>query len=444
MKEIYKNYSIYSSMSGLGENDLSKDKFSVSEKFCLFILALNFILPLVWFSGVIYSYEVAMVLCLLFLRIDIRKYANLLPLIVLLFLPVCFERVFPSGSPSYDIRVSLAVFFKLSLFSFFLQSISIRCGNYNNAIWILRFIVLPVSVILACSALIDRYTSSTFFVDWHTFWKTSGQINYAFSQGVDSIDIDSARSRGFATRNTDIVSWSLLGLGTSYVLMKKCYLKAKVFVLFLLFFAFTAFSMPQRGALVSFGIVFIVLLLSNRTNIDRKWANIILVLSLFMIFVSSFFAYYYDMQSLGSNINAGDIEGRSALSRALNYGIVEDTRYEMMIAQLDDFSQNFRLLTIGAGWNFAAGVWSKPHNTYLAIIVGGGIISLIGISYSVFRLIHRTSGSLFSSSMGIALVFGVILDMFDNGMMYSGLEYPAGLLAMSILVITLIYIIDRP
>jgi len=410
--------------------------FTLNERLALFGLAVALVLPTVWLKGFVYNHEIAAGIFVIVSLKRIGRVFHLIPLLAALLITLLLALMFPTDSSTFDWRRSVAVYFKLCLFITFIYALVQRCRNPVNAVWLMRYVILPVGLLLGFSALVDRYTNSEFFVNWHEFWNTGGALSARIESGIDLLDLDANRSAGFATRSYDVVNWALIGFMASYWLKQSGKLKTINFLLIASLLLVAAFSMPHRGALVSVGVAIATFLLVERSPNERTWKAIFLLLMIVAVFVGNAIGIQYDQQL---SISA---EGRTALSRALDFGMVDEMRYSMILAELDNQLLNPRLTLIGGGWDFGAGVWSKPHNTYLALLIGGGLISVIPLVIVAIILLYRTKqtrGSFPPSAVGISLLMALGVEMFTTGYLYTVLEYPAGTLFMWFALVTIMF-----
>jgi len=401
--------------------------FTLSERVVLQALAVALVIPVIWMSGFLYSHEIVMTIFVLVSGRRIGRVSFLVPLMAVLLITLLLALIFPTESPTFDWRRSAAVYAKLGLFIVFIYALVQRCRNPVNAVWLARYVIVPIGLILALSALVDRYTNSEFFVRWHEFWNTGYALSNRINAGVDILELDVTRSSGFATRSYDAVNWALLGLMASYWLRQGEKLKPIRFLLIAVLLLIIVFSMPHRGALVSMGVAIATYIVVDRTPNERAWKAIFLVLAVVTIFIGAALGVQYDQQLSVS------MEGGTALTRVLDFGIIDDMRYRMILAEIENQSQNPRLFLIGGGWDFGAGVWSKPHNTYLALLIGGGLISVVPLCVAMIGLLRQTrhKRSPFPpSATGIALLVALSVEMFTTGYIYTVLEYPVGTLTI--------------
>jgi hypothetical protein len=203
---------------------------------------------------------------------------------------------------------------------------------------------------------------------------------------------------------------------------------------------FAAFSMPQRGAIIIVGVTVIVYVIAERKVARSISKPALLVIAVTMLLIGNAFGERYSQ----SRESAPSMErvGTTALSRAINFGMVDQARYTMIIDQIDDFSERTRLLVVGCGWDYGGGAWSKPHNTYIAIIVGGGLVSLVALIAGLACLLRRSrlqKRTFAPGALGLALLVALSVDLVANGHLYANTEYPAGLLAMAVAMSTILY-----
>lgn len=407
--------------------------FTRGERRALLLLVVSLIIQVTWFSGSFYGHEIVMAGFVFLTRKRLGGVSRLAPLFVALAVPLAFALIFPSDNRlNFDLRRMMAVLAKLYLFVLFIQSLTNRCRNHANAIWFARNVILPVALILGISAIIDRYTNTTFFINWHDFWGTRAQSTTLLDLASDPLAFDVGRVSGFATRNYDAVVWAFLGVLVGYWLRQCGVIKPRLFLVLAATLLFSIFSLPQRSALVIVGLAVVAVLWWERERSEARWKLGLSGLVALIIVVTTILGDQYDA-TIASQFSTIDATSITALSRTLSLGIIDETRFKMIHDELDNFSIEPRLLLIGSGWNFSAGTWSKPHNTYLALIIGGGIPSLIFLIFFVIGLARQARGlhpKYPSAAIGIALLIALSVDLFDNGYLFTGLEYPAGILTI--------------
>jgi hypothetical protein len=104
----------------------------------------------------------------------------------------------------------------------------------------------------------------------------------------------------------------------------------------------------------------------------------------------------------------------------------------MFPAEIEFLEENPRELLIGTGWIFAGGVWSKPHNTYIGLVIGGGLMSLISIFIALRNLFRGRIWRLTKRRgvLGIILLISLSVELAINGYLAGRLEYLAGILSL--------------
>lgn len=415
--------------------------FTSKERLSLWILLVGFLLPQSWFNGVFYNHEFAMIL---FVAVTAARVPTLLrrllPLFVVLSIPLFFGHFLPIYRPDFDQRMSLTNYAKLCLFACFVYSLVQRCRSEANFTLLIRRVVLPASFTFAISALVDRYTTNTLFLRWHEFFDIDSSLTSQMRDSVDILVIDDISQRGFAGRSGDIVIWCILGFAAIIWLIHSHLIRLNTALAGIAILFLAAFSMPQRGAIIIIGVTVGIYLVTGRTMIPAGLKAMILLVTVGMLLIGNLLGVMYLENQETHIINAR--HGMSALSRAMDYGIVDEARYLMIQDQLDDFVDRPRLLVLGCGWDYGGGAVSKPHNTYIAVIVGGGVLSLATMIISVGRLLRRPSyqrQTCRSGAIGTGLLVGLVVDLGVNGYLFANTEYPAGLFVMSLAIAVILY-----
>lgn len=435
-----KQYSINAVKGVSGVDPVIIADFTPKERLSLWILLVGFLLPQSWFGGVFYNHEFAMALFVAVAAARVPSLRNLLPLFFVLSVPLVLGHLLPIYRPDFDQRISLTNYGKLCLFASFVYLLVYRCRSQANFILLIRRLVLPASFVFAISAAIDRYTANTFFVRWHEFFDISSSLTGRVKDAVDILFVDEFSQRGFAGRTTDVIMWCVLGFTAIIWLVQSRLIRPYTGLAGIAFLLFVAFSMPQRGALIIISVTIGVYLLVERKMISAAHKIVILLVAVVMLFFGNFIGQKYAQDRDGSIVN--EKVGTTALSRALDLGMVDEYRYLMIQDQVDDFIDRPRLLLLGCGWDYGSVVVSKPHNTYIAIIVGGGLLSLATFIVSIGRLLRRPSSrrqAFRPGAIGTALLVGLAVDLMANGHFYANTEYPAGLVVMSLAMAVILY-----
>jgi len=411
------------------------EPFIGGEQFALWIIAAAFIVPIPVWHGRIIATEIAMLLFALVAYRRVKGLAHLVPLLVVMVVPLLFGIRFPVRDSSK--LTMLFVYVKLALFVYFIYILVERCRSRENVSWFAKQVVLPISLVLCLSALVDRYTEWPFFIEWHRFLgtDTSGAIegitrDYGYGTAALYI-IDYARGNGFAVRSADIVPWALLGLATAYWLKQSGQMRRSVFLAITLILLAAAFSMPKRSAVLTIGMAALAFVITAQTRADRRWTFILAALVIGVALAGNMAGLAY-----WGNRGLSNPDRAVALSRLLDLGLTaegEEHRYIYLVEQLYQFSTDLRLLLLGSGWDFGAGVWVKPHNTYIALIVGGGLLGLIPLIIFVVGLFRRSADERTRSrpgTMGMVLLIALGVEMAINGYLFYRLEFPASTLAI--------------
>ena len=420
--------------------------FTRGEKIALWALVAAFIAPVTTWDGKLFlATEIAMMAFVAVAHRRVNRLARVLPLLAVLAVPLAFAfRFRPSG---FSLLIAGLVYVKLVVFTYFVYILVERCRNTANVGWLAKNVILLVALVLCLSALVDRYTEWPFFVEWHqrvTYVSISSTLTRLIrDHGSDPELLEQLAGvqgkAGFATRPSDIPPWALLGSAAAYWLRQSGRMKTSTFLGLTLVLMAASFSMPKRSSVITIGVAVLAFLLLARTRADKRWKVAIFVLTAGVAVVSNWTAVRY-IVNLTGDPTAAKVMG--SITRLLSYGITQDMRYEMISLEIEWVLNNPRVLFLGTGWDLAGGLWSKPHNTYIALMVGGGLYSLLAVVIAVAHLFRRPMaerGQGRPGVMGVALLIALCVEIGMNGYLFYRLEFPASTLAMWIAWSAILY-----
>ena len=420
------------------------EPFTQAEQRILYLLAIAFIVPFPILDAKFIATEVAMGLFVLAGRWRALSLSRLAPLLAVMAVPLGFSLRFPARV-AFSSGSHLMVFAKLVVFVCFIYVLVHRCRNLENVAWLAKRVILPVSFVLCLSALVDRYTDWPFFVRWHQTF--TADVN-ASLQGVGRIYgyeaigiLDLALGSGFATRSSDIPPWALFGLAAAYWLAQSGRMRRSEFSRLIPILAGAAFSMPNRSAVFSIGVAVLAFLLFSRRRTDRRRSIVlaIVVIGVTLAATNGVLIYQQLRYGVANPVDAGGVTKLLTIGLT-NFG--KDGRYWRGPAEIDLLLHDPRLLLIGSGWDFGAGSWGKPHITYIALVVGGGLVSLATIVIHL-ALLFRRSGVERSASppgvAGIALLMAMIVELAIVGYLFYQLTFPASTLTIWIAWAAILY-----
>jgi hypothetical protein len=277
-----------------------------------------------------------------------------------------------------------------------------------------------------------------FNADLHPTLRGIGHLYGRSAAGIKVLD--QAMGSGFAIRAFDIPPWALFGLAASHRLAQDGQIPRSRFLGVALIMLGAAFSMPKRSAVIMLGTAALAFFFSSQTRTDRRWSIVLVIIVIGVVFAATAGTLaYLERQGIGL------AEEKVALARLLTLGVIAergDARPRLLSGEIDELLHNPRLLLLGSGWDFGAGLWSKPHNTYIALLVGGGLVSLIPILIALGHLFQRSPADRRRSppgTMGIVLLMAMIVELGMNGYLYYRLEFPASNLVMWIAWSAILY-----
>jgi len=415
------------------------------EKLTLWALVAAFIAPYgTWDGKLFLTTEIAMMAFIVVAHWRVKKLARPFHLLAVLAVPLVFAFRYPSGG--FSLVVSMIVYIKLMAFVFFVYILVERCRNTGNVVWLAKNTILPVALVLCLSAFVDRYTDWSFFVEWHQRVTIATNMLRPENVGafVDPEILDRlygvSRHAGFATRSSDIPPWALLGLTTAYWLWQKGLMKRATFFGIFLALIAAAFSMPKKSAVLTIGVALLAFLLFSRTYRDRRRKVALFVLLVGIAILGNWAAVNYQVTHLELETTTASKSG--SISRLLTHGIRGDMRYQMLPLEIEWLFNNPRELSLGTGWNLTGGFWAKPHNSYIGLVVGGGLLSLVVIIIALAQLyrrlpIEKNQGP--PGTMGIILLASLCVEVGINGYITGRLDFMASTLTIWIAWAAVLY-----
>jgi len=399
----------------------------------LVALGISFVAPYPTADGKLFlATELAMLAFVVAAHWRVASLRPVFPALLVLAVPTVAAYISPFGD--YSLLVSGLIFTKLAIFVYFVYVFAIRCRNPRNITWSAQWVILPVALLLCISALVDRYTESSFFITWHqlvTFTSDSYMARLIEEAGVEY----ASRSQiaGFATRSSDIFPWALLGVTAAFWLWHERRMRASSVLVLAMGLFGSAFSMPKRGAIFLAAIVlFTFLITSSRRRMGRRYNVVAVVVTLVGIgVVANVMGLGYEQDRAA----ASDVD--VAISAPSYYRLAAIGVWDDRVANLYDeilwIVTRPRVLLLGTGWMLTAGYWSRPHDTYVALVLGGGLISLLAVALGLAHLLkdRRLAGvDRTPTPLGSILLVSLCVEMGMNGYLFARLEFPASTLVI--------------
>lgn len=431
---------LYSYRKHLSDRNVSygeeEDCFTYTEKASIILLLIAFIIPTSFFSDRFIFTEIAMILFVAVQKRNSFSFLGCFLLMLVLIVPLFFGLIFTERNTSK--LTMIFVYSKISIFSVFIQAFVSRCKTYENAKWVALRFILIVSCVLCFSALIDRYSDTNFFVNWHKRFTlgTNSSLQRILNDYGDDVTTDEIADEllgsGFAIRTMDIPPWALLGLVTAYWLKQQNSLKTLTFSIISIILVGSAFSMPKRSAVIDLAIALLAFIFIEYNQGARKWKILLPSLLIGAAILSNIVGLAYQVGRSGAISSDNSV----SLSRLLNLGLLDggdEHRYIFFVEQLNEFKTNPRLLLLGSGWDFGAGVWVAPHNTYTAIVVGGGLVSFIALIIAIYGLFRRSeinARRMYFSRLGLILLAPMLVEIGVNGYLTYHLSFPTSTLVI--------------
>jgi len=434
-------------LSIFGENGLYQVKqevpFSLKERICLLILALGFLAPISVLGGRFILPEVAMLLFLfatkrlsyVFSKVYLFLFVFYVPLIVELIMPVAY----------FPLKRNILLCSKLTIFIFFLFMFVNRCRNPQNAVWVCKKIIMPLSIVLTLSFMIDQVTSNTFFTTWHELLATKSQA--FFDSFSDLFTMDSYLGSGFLTRVSDVPPWCFMGIVSVFWLYGANLLKKSRMVILLILFVFAALVVPKRSAVIVLMASSLIFVFVGGWRIKRH-VSLLLITALLLSFIGAQYLVNQLMQV--GVIKSMDLAG--GYNRLLEAGLGQtgskyDDRIVLGLAQIEYLIHHPRHLLFGAGWDFASAVWIKPHSTVLAILAGGGIWGILTI-IGGYKMLFRYSRNLQQPQMKIRIylfsLITLLLYNISDSSFFFAIEYPGSLFVLWMAWTVILYGVPMP
>jgi hypothetical protein len=419
--------------------------FTRAERLTLWVVAAAFVVPFNILDYRFFSTEIAI---LIFIAVAVNHgtgSARVVPLLAVFAAPVAFAFMFPPSN--YSFLTSVVVYAKIVLYVYFVFVLVQRCRNRKNVVWLARMVIVPVALVLSLSALVDQYTDWPFFIEWrrNMYWSEAIKQRTLNLYGSDPWLLDKINpNSGFAPRTMDIIPWAVMGTIAGYWLQKIGRMKSTTLALIFMILVGAAFSMPKRSAVVTLGTGILAFLVLARREAGWRTRLTLLLLAAVSIVAVTTVGQLRVLNRSGSETSA---QVSTALSRFLYAGFTGgydfyDDRVELTPLEIDFLLHNPRELFLGTGWIFAGGIWANPHDTYTALIIGGGLVSAIPF---VIALSHLFRGPLRRRRRQRRGVFGVVLlislsaELMVNGYLAGRLEYLASILAIWIAWTAIMY-----
>ncbi len=363
-----------------------------------------------------------------------RPVERLTPLVVALAVPLAFAYLYPP--PGFSILVMGLVFLKLVIFVCFAFVLAERCRNAGNRLYVARRVIVPASAIVCAALLLNVYTDWTFFVRWRAFFFAGGDPRYQVlrASGYNPIFLrEISWHTGFAQRMVDLPLWALLGVATAYWLRRRGRMGRWTFALMSMISIAAGFSVPKRAGVVIFFVAALGFLLLARTRADRRVKGVLIVLGLAIALGTTYGANLYQQERFGWDPEAARrLVGLTKFGEA---GFIQDDRFANLGPELAWLASNPRFLLVGSGWHFGAGYWSKPHDTYVALLVGGGLIGFVVVLAAVVSLFRRPPSERRRGPpeiTGLMTLLAVAAAAGLDGYLSSSLEFQTTVLVLSI------------
>lgn len=430
----------------LDHSDLNKVEleiaFSLKEKICLLVLAAGFFIPVNIPVIKFILPEMAMIFYILatgklryvFGKINLFLAALLFPLLIELIMPAAY----------FPLKRNLLICSKLIIFAFFSFTFINRCRNPKNALWFCKRMIVPLSIIMAGSFIIDQITFNTFFSNWHVTFTEGPRL---FDRFADTLMMDIYMGNGFSTRVSDVPQWCFIGISSILWLYNASLIRKFHMVPLLIFFVFTVFMVPKRSSFIVLVLASIIFLFIGGFRIKKRF-SFFLIACLIISFVST---QYLTNELLDKGvIRVKTLAGgynRLIEAKLSGGGKVYDDRFLLGLQQVKYLFHHSRHLFFGAGWDFGSVVWIKPHSTVLGILAGGGIWGLVIIVLGIKKLFNH-SRSLYSpeneNRIYLFSLTALILQHILDSAFFFRIEYPGSLFVLWVIWSVILYGVPMP
>lgn len=408
--------------------------FSRLEKALLFFIAITAFVPYP-FNAVIDLLEIA---CILFvvlspiLGLVIRQ--NIACFLVLSYSVVIGQLLGTSGLAE---PTATLAFLKICVYLCFIIILAKRCANDENATFLLKYIVMPISAIMCVSVWIDLFTDTRFFADWQLrFVIYSGALEWFDTTSPASLLAAVEyfnRGSGFAARPWHVPAWAMCGLIGLMALKTRKEIRNNQFWLLLSLLIITPLLMPEAKALVTIGSAIIVyLLLLDRHELGTsKVKAVAAAVAVLLIFV----ALHPILEDLlaGQDIVFSTRKWLQLLSFTGDLRSV-DPRVDMFTRDWQWLLRNPWILVLGSGWNFILTPSVKSHSLYISLLGGGGLVGLITLLLflrkQVAEQLALRSAERHSSAISKAGLVSLALTGIADSYLTSRLNVPAAFLTL--------------
>ena len=177
-----------------------------------------------------------------------------------------------NGTSGLAETTATLAFLKICVYVCLIAILGLRCKNPDNRQFSLKYIVLPVTLLVSFSVWIDLFSGTRFFAQWQDtmFFRTNPVNNEVYSSymWIDLLD-QLNRSSGLAQRPWHVVAWVLCGLLAMLTLRSHGQFKSRWFWVFLPVLFITPLLLPQRNGLAGMGTALIVYLILAQSTRER-------------------------------------------------------------------------------------------------------------------------------------------------------------------------------
>lgn len=415
--------------------DVAGRPFNMLEKLLLVGIVVAVLIPH-QFNSVINLLEIAITLFVLMSPLLVLVVAKHFGFFVMLAVSV-FVGHFSGMSGAAEPTATVA-FLKICVYLCFIAILALRCRNASNRRFFLKFIVLPLTLIICASVWIDLYTNTRFFGEWQTQLVVDETALDRVEQRIDSDIVDYwdwfNRGSGFAQRPWHVAPWAICGLIAAMTLRAHGDFKSRWFWVTLLFLILTPLLLPHRNALIIIGAAVGTYLLAakNRELSVRRGQVLTAIFAILAVFL--FLQSFLAESRVGANEEINPLTTTAILklfSSPLTGDVGIDPRVDIFVRDATWLLDRPVHLFFGTGWNIVVVPSTRPHNLYIAIITAGGLWSLALLFIFLHRQFVQHSGT-WKNASGIAkagLISLALAGITDN-YLTSRLGVPASFMAL--------------
>lgn len=396
------------------QSHLKNETFSVFEKILLITILITGIIAYS-FSWVLNLLEVSVIIFTLASPILWSVFLQNLDI----FLGLSFSLLIGSltGIGGVAEPTTIFAFLKFSMYLLFIAIIGFQCKHTENRMFFLKWIIIPLAIIMCSSAIVETFVETTFFSKFHLQYGFDrihlDEYTQLYSSQVYHVMDTRNANAGFAPRVWHLSPWAICGTIGVLILLRDHAMSRHIALLLVILYIFAIILLPQRAVIVHL----VVGLASYVAGINNKNRY----LSVFMVFLLFVLALVL-LQPLISSVIG---EQETAFSKILRLGIQDstgsfDSRLMIFENDMGWLFEHPLYLIFGTGWNITAVPSTRPHNMYVAMFAASGVTGFLffltfikrqlKLQLGIDKVSWRDLGNISQAGFAILIVAGI----FDN------------------------------